>query len=362
MSRRRKERSYLKYFLVISLAVHLGILFLIPFDLTSIAMRGIIEAEGKFYDVDFIQIESEKVTPVGQKETGDKEIVKPEPEKQNEKKPVEEPLVAEPKPEEKTQGIKGSEEKPLEAEPNLEQVVSESQDELKEEAEPKKEIDEQPDPLTQPKPEIDEVAKGDSPAEPVKDVNKSETDSKSDETQISKNESTVQSNEIITNEHSDEIIEIEEKPPADSSEEVKADPKIDPQKAPPQKEEVASTPQETGQPEEAAEPEKSKEPALPTEAGQMIAQSLQPVYPKAAANQGQEGTVNLLVTVDTTGEVSEVVIVQSSSNSILDMNAKNTVKLGWKFRPFSTSYTIHMAIEYKAGGTKVILGEIKFLE
>lgn len=358
MSRRPKDRSYLKYFLVISLAVHLGILFLVPFNPTSVAMKGLIETEGKFYDVEFVQIESEKVTPVGQKEEGVPEIVKAEPEKKPEKRPVEKPPVDEPKPEEDTQGIKGSEEKPVKTEPNLEKVETVTKDPL--EQTQSKEVSEQPTKnQLKPEQELKEADQGEEKSEVVEEPSKIEVEP--EKTQILEGESVVQSEQILTNEKSEEVIEIEEKPAAESSEPIKAEPS-EPLETTPQKDVVASTPEITGQPEDAPEPEKSKEPALPTEAGQMIAQSSRVFYPKAAANEGQEGTVHLLVSVEVTGEISHVGIIQSSTSSILDNNALNTIKLGWKFRAFSTPYTVQMEIEYKAGGTKVTMGELKFSE
>lgn len=99
---------------------------------------------------------------------------------------------------------------------------------------------------------------------------------------------------------------------------------------------------------------------LPTDPNDCVVQYLQPVYPKAALCDGVKGTVTLLVSVNTNGEIGDIIISQSSNDSILDTNALSTIELGWKFKPYPYNYTVSINIEYKSGNSKVTLNELVF--
>lgn len=58
-----------------------------------------------------------------------------------------------------------------------------------------------------------------------------------------------------------------------------------------------------------------------------------PPYPEFAKEEGQEGTANLLVSVDVSGHVTGVRLEKSSGFNSLDASALETVKKEWKFRP-----------------------------
>lgn len=57
-----------------------------------------------------------------------------------------------------------------------------------------------------------------------------------------------------------------------------------------------------------------------------------PLYPASAKRRGEEGTVLLLIDIDTRGEVESLKIVNSSGFRELDEAAKKTVSR-WKFQP-----------------------------
>lgn len=59
----------------------------------------------------------------------------------------------------------------------------------------------------------------------------------------------------------------------------------------------------------------------------------QPAYPPEARRAGQQGTVQILVRVDSRGGVSSARIVRSSGHSLLDERALSTVRARWRFKP-----------------------------
>lgn len=82
---------------------------------------------------------------------------------------------------------------------------------------------------------------------------------------------------------------------------------------------------EEPEPEPEPEPVKVKKPAR-------LIKSERPPYPKAARQQGQEGTVVLRVTVGANGDVGNVKIQETSGYSDLDESAAESVKT-WQFDP-----------------------------
>ncbi len=365
MSRQQKDKSFLKYYIVISLAIHLGILILIPFDPAIVATKGFVETNGQFYDVELVQLKNEQteVPTPGQTVSQEDEVVKPEAEIQPEQKPVEKPPIEEPKPEEKTQGIPGSEDKPIETEANIEKLPTEPQEEPNEDTT----FEEQSQPLEEPQSQEQSQS---TVVEPEKNLEPLPENEPVVEQQPSEpTEPEITPEEVVTNENSDEVIEIEQKPEPDIEPEPETQP-IEPVSEEPASTEeeseitgtVPSTPVETGDPEPAEEPVEEKKPVLPTNALDTITQSMEPVYPKTAANEGVEGTVNLLVTVAATGEITFTEITRASGNLSLDTVALNTIKMGWKFKPYPFPYTVQVSVEFKSGDVNVTLGDLKFLE
>ena len=76
-----------------------------------------------------------------------------------------------------------------------------------------------------------------------------------------------------------------------------------------------------------------------------------PVYPASATRRGQQGTVVLLLTIDTQGNVSNARIAKSSGFPALDA-AVLKVAPEWEFYPFTrdgvpVSRTINWPYEFK---------------
>ncbi|ACL69929.1 TonB family protein [Halothermothrix orenii H 168] len=117
---------------------------------------------------------------------------------------------------------------------------------------------------------------------------------------------------------------------------------------------------------ENTESEKSKpEPPPPPTAGDLIAFSPQPYYPKDLVSQALSGVVELEVSISTNGEIENVVLSKSSGIEQMDRNAQLTIKRGWKFNPYKKPYTIKVMIEYKVdekgnSSVNVKLGELVF--
>lgn len=62
-----------------------------------------------------------------------------------------------------------------------------------------------------------------------------------------------------------------------------------------------------------------------------------PPYPKIAVEQGQQGSVTLLITVDDAGKITQVEIKESSGSPLLDRTALEWVKKHWIIPPINGS-------------------------
>ena len=58
-----------------------------------------------------------------------------------------------------------------------------------------------------------------------------------------------------------------------------------------------------------------------------------PTYPKTALNNDWTGTVIVLITIDTTGEIIDIKVIKSTGYEILDQAFISIVKEKWKFKP-----------------------------
>jgi protein TonB len=70
-----------------------------------------------------------------------------------------------------------------------------------------------------------------------------------------------------------------------------------------------------------------------------------PIYPLAARQRHQQGTVLLLVTMDEAGNPISVSIEQSSGYSVLDKAALKQVETAWRFKP-GQGLTVHVPVEF----------------
>lgn len=71
-----------------------------------------------------------------------------------------------------------------------------------------------------------------------------------------------------------------------------------------------------------------------------------PTYPKIAMQQGQQGTVELQMTVDDTGAITDIGIKDSSGYPILDRSALDFVKRHWIVRPQNGSHRFTTKVIY----------------
>jgi protein TonB len=82
-----------------------------------------------------------------------------------------------------------------------------------------------------------------------------------------------------------------------------------------------------------------------------------PTYPKAALDQGLEGTVTLEVTVGADGKVTAVTVAESSGHASLDAAAVRAVKRGWNFtsameKGKAAAGKVTVIFEFKNGDAK----------
>ncbi len=122
----------------------------------------------------------------------------------------------------------------------------------------------------------------------------------------------------------------------ESDEEIKVAPETEDQEA----QDNVTTEEET---EEMAPPP----PPPPPTAQEMIVKNGDPVYPKNAANTGIEGTVKLLLSVNPSGEIDSVEILESSQYEQLDLQAQRTIKYGWKLKADKSAYQIKLLVHFR---------------
>jgi protein TonB len=73
----------------------------------------------------------------------------------------------------------------------------------------------------------------------------------------------------------------------------------------------------------------------------------QPVYPKLALQQGEQGTVTLLLTADASGNVASAEIKNSSGFPILDRGTLDFIKRRWTLPAGNTNQTFQTSITYQ---------------
>lgn len=86
-----------------------------------------------------------------------------------------------------------------------------------------------------------------------------------------------------------------------------------------------------------------------------------PVYPKNPLNEGVEGVVGLAITVDSTGNVSEALIVSGSGDLRLDEQAMRAVLRGWRFQPIGWPYRLSVRIAFRKKSVEVTFWGVTIL-
>jgi len=72
-----------------------------------------------------------------------------------------------------------------------------------------------------------------------------------------------------------------------------------------------------------------------------------PPYPKIAEEQGEQGSVTILITVDGAGLIASVELKQSSGHPVLDRSALDFVKRHWVIPPSSDNRLYETTINYR---------------
>ncbi|HEY3856026.1 MAG TPA: TonB family protein [Verrucomicrobiae bacterium] len=72
-----------------------------------------------------------------------------------------------------------------------------------------------------------------------------------------------------------------------------------------------------------------------------------PPYPEVAQQLGEQGTVQILITVNDVGAVQTVTVTESSGSALLDRTAREWIKRRWIQPPIGGSHVFKVPIHYK---------------
>ncbi|MCK8817702.1 energy transducer TonB [Natroniella sulfidigena] len=192
--------------------------------------------------------------------------------------------------------------------------------------------------------ELEEVEDEATPTEEEAEVTESEELAEVAEEEVVdevKEEGTELDEEVLTSDLSEEEIKVNED--EETEEQIEEQEEVEEEK--PTEEEPELT--ESEEVKEAEEAEETEETETPPVARDFITTKITPSYPKDAANLAQEGTVRLLVTVKSDGEIKEVELLESAENSQFNNVAELTVERGWQFKPAESDYQIELLVDFK---------------
>ncbi len=295
-----KGSSNLKGFIVLSIILHMAFLFFMP---GSIFHSQVEMAEPPepldFFMVDYLPVQEEPVEepaetePVPEPEPD----LDPEPEVEDIEEELEEPPLEDPEEEPGPEEVEKEIEEELE-EPDVEEIEEELVlEETEEKAVAEEMLDEEVD------------------APPLEE-----------DISIALE---VEEDPIMASDLSDEYVYLDSMMPP-SSEDL----------------EEALKPEEE-QIEEEREPEEPEEPQLPQDPTEALLSRTDPVMPKDVANEGIEGTVELMLLIGGDGSLKEIEFLEVSGDDRIDDNARMTIERMWNFTEQPGDYYIHLIIEYK---------------
>ncbi len=315
-----KGSSNLKGFIVLSIIFHLGFLFLMP---GSIFQSQVDMAEPpdplEFFMVDYFPVQEEPPEePVETEPAPEPEpVLEPEPEVEDIEEELEDPPLEEPEEE------MGAEEVEQEIEEQLEEPpLEEMEEEL---------ISEE---------ETDETVVAEEMLDEEIDVPPLEED-----ISIALE---IEEDPIMASDLSDEFVYLDSIMPPSSEDLEEALKPEDPE------EELV---------EEEREPEEPKEPQLPQDPAEaLLEESQEPVMPKDVANEGVEGTVELMLLIGSDGSLQEIEFLEVSGDERIDNHARRTIAEMWYFTEQPRDYYIHLIIEYKLPEPKPHFVDIFFAE
>jgi len=113
--------------------------------------------------------------------------------------------------------------------------------------------------------------------------------------------------------------------------------------------------------EEEEEPEPA-EPQLPQDPVSAVLAKTVPLLPKDAANEGVEGTVEIMILIDRNGILRDIEFIESSGDDRIDENARLTIERLWEFSGQPRDYYLHLVIDFTLQEVTVEFLDIFFAE
>lgn len=290
MPNNNDDRKLLLY-ISISIVLHLLVIYFLPIGF----LHGSAQSESELNDYGYVQMVDYQPSPIETENA------------------VEEAELTEDPDEEELEEIEEVEEPEKEPE-----IVEEEIEEIEaaEESEPKPEVIEEPEPASEPEPEVKK------PEEEVIASEESESEVEVVQQEISESESESESENEAVEENIDSAAVQEE------------------ESAPP--------------------------PPPPPTSGDLIGLIEPPTFPKDLVGSRSEGTVSLMVRISPGGNVEDIEIVESSGYDSMDRVAQLTLEHGWKFKEYQQAYKIPVSVRYYIDQSdnsqvEVDIGQVDFI-
>jgi len=285
MPNNNDDRKLLLY-ISISIVLHLLVIYFLPIGF----LHGSAQSESELNDYGYVQMVDYQPSPIETENA------------------VEEAELTEDPDEEELEEIEEVEEPEKEPE-----IVEEEIEEIEaaEESEPKPEVIEEPEPASEPEPEVKK------PEE-----------------------------EVIASEESESEVEVVQQEISESESENEA-----------VEENIDSA---------AVQEEESAPPPPPPTSGDLIGLIEPPTFPKDLVGSRSEGTVSLMVRISPGGNVEDIEIVESSGYDSMDRVAQLTLEHGWKFKEYQQAYKIPVSVRYYIDQSdnsqvEVDIGQVDFI-
>ena len=288
MPNNNDDRKLLLY-ISISIVLHLLVIYFLPIGF----LHGSAQSESELNDYGYVQMVDYQPSPIETENA------------------VEEAELTEDPDEEELEEIEEVEEPEKEPE-----IVEEEIEEIEaaEESEPKPEVIEEPEPASEPEPEVKK------PEEEVIASKESESEVEVVQQEISESESESENEAVEENIDSAAVQEEESAPP----------------------------------------------PPPPPTSGDLIGLIEPPTFPKDLVGSRSEGTVSLMVRISPGGNVEDIEIVESSGYDSMDRVAQLTLEHGWKFKEYQQAYKIPVSVRYYIDQSdnsqvEVDIGQVDFI-
>jgi len=287
MPNNNDDRKLLLY-ISISIVLHLLVIYFLPIGF----LHGSAQSESELNDYGYVQMVDYQPSPIETENA------------------VEEAELTEDPDEEELEEIEEVEEPEKEPE-----IVEEEIEEIEaaEESEPKPEVIEEPEPASEPEPEVKK------PEEEVIASEESESEVEVVQQEISESESESENEAVEEN--------------IDSA---------------------------------AVQEEESAPPPPPPTSGDLIGLIEPPTFPKDLVGSRSEGTVSLMVRISPGGNVEDIEIVESSGYDSMDRVAQLPLEHGWKFKEYQQAYKIPVSVRYYIDQSdnsqvEVDIGQVDFI-